>query len=82
MPDGAACDCVPADGLGGDDGVEWIIILVIVLLVFGPSKLPQLAKGLGQAKKEFKEAAMTDEEKAKAAAPKPPETKTDDSKGA
>jgi len=62
-------------------GIEWIIILVIVLLVFGPSKLPQLAKGLGQAKKEFKEAAMTDEEKAKAAAaPKTPETKTDDTK--
>ncbi|HXP90745.1 MAG TPA: twin-arginine translocase TatA/TatE family subunit [Fibrobacteria bacterium] len=63
-------------------GIEWIIILVIVLLVFGPSKLPQLAKGLGQAKKEFKEAAMTDEEKAKAAAAKTPETKTDDTKGA
>ena len=47
-------------------GMEWIIILVIVLLVFGPSKLPQLARGLGQAKKEFKEAAMTDEEKAAA----------------
>jgi sec-independent protein translocase protein TatA len=47
--------------------MEWIIILVIVLLLFGPSKLPQLAKGLGQAKKEFKEAAMTDEEKAAAA---------------
>ena len=61
-------------------GFEWIIILVIILLVFGPSKLPQLAKGLGLAKKEFKEAAMTEEEKAKAAQ-KAAETKTDDTKG-
>ena len=63
-------------------GFEWIIILVIILLVFGPSKLPQLAKGLGLAKKEFKEASMTEEEKAKAAALKAAETKTDDTKGA
>ena len=51
-------------------GMEWIIILVIVLLLFGPSKLPQLARGLGQAKKEFKEASMTEEEKAAAKARK------------
>jgi sec-independent protein translocase protein TatA len=70
-------------------GFEWIIILVIVLLVFGPSKLPQLAKGLGQARKEFKEASMTDAEKAaaekaKAAAEAKPasESKPDDPKGA
>ncbi|WP_363321624.1 twin-arginine translocase TatA/TatE family subunit [Polycladomyces subterraneus] len=34
----------------------WIIILVIALLVFGPSKLPQLGKSLGSALREFKEA--------------------------
>lgn len=47
-------------------GMEWIIILVVVVLLFGPSRLPQLARGLGQAKKEFKEASMTDEERAAA----------------
>jgi len=36
-------------------GPEWIIVLVIVLLVFGGSQLPKLAKNLGKAQKEFKE---------------------------
>ncbi|MFB5087589.1 twin-arginine translocase TatA/TatE family subunit [Psychrobacillus sp. PGGUH221] len=31
-----------------------IIILVIALIVFGPSKLPQLGKALGQTLREFK----------------------------
>jgi sec-independent protein translocase protein TatA len=31
-----------------------LIILVIVLILFGGSKLPQLARNLGQAQKEFK----------------------------
>lgn len=34
---------------------ELIIILIIVLLVFGGSKLPKLARSLGQAQKEFKD---------------------------
>ena len=33
---------------------ELIIILVIVVLLFGSSKLPKLARSLGQASKEFK----------------------------
>jgi len=38
-------------------GTEWIIVLVIavIFLLFGGSKLPQLAKALGQSKKAFKE---------------------------
>jgi sec-independent protein translocase protein TatA len=36
-------------------GPEWIIVLVIVLLVFGGSQLPKLARNLGKAQKEFKE---------------------------
>jgi len=32
-----------------------IIVLVIVLLVFGGSQLPKLARSLGQAQKEFKQ---------------------------
>lgn len=34
---------------------ELIIVLIIVLLVFGGSKLPKLARSLGQAQKEFKQ---------------------------
>ena len=33
---------------------ELIIVLVIVLIVFGGAKLPELARSLGQAQKEFK----------------------------
>lgn len=35
---------------------ELLIILVILLLLFGASKLPRLARSIGQAKKEFDEA--------------------------
>lgn len=33
---------------------ELLIILVILLVLFGGSKLPQLAKNIGRAQKEFK----------------------------
>ena len=38
--------------LGGPEG---IILLVIVLVLFGGSQIPKLAKNLGKAQKEFKE---------------------------
>ncbi|MDV6373323.1 Sec-independent protein translocase subunit TatA/TatB [Deinococcus arenicola] len=34
--------------------LEIILIIVVIALVFGASKLPQLGKGLGQGIKEFK----------------------------
>ncbi|HWZ36394.1 MAG TPA: twin-arginine translocase TatA/TatE family subunit [Mucilaginibacter sp.] len=37
-------------------GPELIVILVIVLLLFGGKKLPELMKGLGKGVKEFKDA--------------------------
>ena len=39
-------------GLGAP---ELLIILAVVLLLFGSAKLPQLARSLGQAQKEFKD---------------------------
>jgi TatA/E family protein of Tat protein translocase len=41
----------------GIGGPELLIILVIILLLFGAKKLPELAKGLGKSMKEFKKAA-------------------------
>lgn len=35
-------------------GPELIIILIVVLLLFGAAKLPQLARSLGASAKEFK----------------------------
>ena len=46
----------------------WVLILAAIFLLFGGSKLPQLAKALGQSKKAFKEGlseAEEDEEKEK-----------------
>jgi len=37
-------------------GPDLIIILLIILVLFGAKKLPELAKGLGQAIKEFQKA--------------------------
>lgn len=37
-------------------GPDLIVILLIVLLLFGSKKLPELAKGMGQAVKEFNKA--------------------------
>lgn len=39
-----------------------LIILFIVLLIFGPGKLPELGTGLGKSIKEFKK-AMSDDQK-------------------
>ena len=36
---------------------ELILILVIALLIFGPKKLPELAKGIGKAMREFRRAS-------------------------
>jgi len=47
---------------------EWLIILIVVLVVFGGSQLPKLARSLGQAQKEFKRGlseGVTDEERDK-----------------
>jgi len=35
-------------------GSEWLIILVVVLLLFGARKLPELARSLGASAKEFR----------------------------
>ncbi|MEN6391320.1 MAG: twin-arginine translocase TatA/TatE family subunit [Syntrophomonas sp.] len=37
---------------------ELVLILVVALFVFGPNKLPEVAKGLGKAVNEFKNASM------------------------
>jgi len=45
-------------------GQEWIVILiaVVILLIWGPSKLPSLARGLGEAIREFRKATSGIEE--------------------
>ena len=40
----------------GFGGQELGIIFLIILLVFGPSQIPKMARGLGQAMREFRKA--------------------------
>lgn len=46
-------------GLGGN---ELMIVLVLVLVLFGGSKVPQLMKGMGEGMKEFKKATRDEDE--------------------
>jgi sec-independent protein translocase protein TatA len=48
-------------GLIPSGGGEWVLILLALLLLFGGTKLPALARGLGQSMKEFKKASREDE---------------------
>lgn len=41
--------------LGLPGGMEWVIILGIILLLFGPTQLPKLAKSLGKSAKSLRE---------------------------
>ena len=49
---------------------EILVIVVILFLLFGATRLPQLAKSLGQSKKAFKEGLREAEEEDKAEAQK------------
>ena len=49
-------------GIGMPGGMEWILIALVVLLLFGGKKIPELAKGLGSGIKNFKNAVKEDEE--------------------
>lgn len=42
---------------------HWIIVAIVVLLLFGGKKIPELMKGLGSGIKEFKDAVKEDEKK-------------------
>jgi sec-independent protein translocase protein TatA len=41
----------------GMGGTEIMVVLVVALILFGSKKIPEFAKGLGQAMKEFKKAS-------------------------
>lgn len=64
---------------------ELILILVIALIIFGPSKLPQIGKSMGQAIREFRKSTadiqkeidvVTAPETTTAAVPAPPSRPT------
>ena len=44
-------------------GSEWLLIFIVVVLLFGGKKIPELMKGLGEGIREFKKASKVDDEK-------------------
>ncbi len=55
---------------------ELVVILVVAVLLFGGKKIPEVAKGLGEGIKNFKNALKTEDDK------KDDEKKNDDKKQA
>jgi sec-independent protein translocase protein TatA len=47
--------------MGMPGGIEWVVILLVVVLLFGAKKIPALAEGLGKGIKNFKK-SMKEEE--------------------
>lgn len=42
-------------------GFEWIVILIVVLVIFGPKNLPKLGKSLGSTVKNLREGMQGDD---------------------
>jgi sec-independent protein translocase protein TatA len=60
---------------GGIGMPELLVILVIVLIIFGANKLPQIGEGLGKGIRNFKKATKEkDREEIEATSKKPEET--------
>ena len=38
-------------------GMEWVIIILAILLLFGGKKIPELMRGIGESIKEFRKAS-------------------------
>jgi sec-independent protein translocase protein TatA len=54
--------------MGNFGATEIILILVVVVLLFGGRKIPELMKGIGQGMKEFKKASQVDDDSDKMSA--------------
>ena len=54
---------------------HWMLVVLVLVLLFGAKRIPDIAKGLGQGIKEFKKAAREAEQEHPATPP--PEKKPD-----
>ena len=64
----------------GFGGGEILIVMLIVLLLFGPSQLPKMARGFGQALREFKKAQREISDEIQREEPPSESTKSGDKK--
>ena len=49
--------------MGSFSAVHWLLVIVVILLVFGPSKLSSVGKGLGEGIRNFKKGISGDSDK-------------------
>ncbi len=69
--------------MGVFDPWDWLVIIAVALIVFGPKRIPEIARVLGKGIREFKEAfkdSVTDEVKVGAIATNPPPVQLDPQK--
>ena len=59
--------------IGLPDGSEWFWILLAVVVLFGPKKLPELARSLGKSIVEFKRAKEEFRQEMQKAIEEPPQ---------
>jgi sec-independent protein translocase protein TatA len=55
-----------------DSPMHLLILAVVILVLFGGKKIPEMMKGLGQGVREFKDGMRGDPPQPPAAAPAPP----------
>lgn len=60
--------------IGGLGGSEVLVILLVVLLLFGAKKIPELARGLGKGIREFKDATSEIKQEIERSADESPKT--------
>lgn len=51
-------------GIGGLSGTELLVVLGVAVLLFGGKKIPEVAKGLGEGIRNFKQAMKEDDQPA------------------
>lgn len=61
--------------MGNFGATEIVLILLVVVLLFGARKIPELMKGIGQGMKEFKKASKVEDDTDKMSAEDKPEVK-------
>jgi sec-independent protein translocase protein TatA len=57
--------------------VHWILVILVILLVFGPARLAGVGKGLGEGIRSFKKGLNNDDAEGKGDEPKLPEKTAD-----
>ena len=59
---------------------EILILLLVVLLVFGPKRLPEMGRSLGKGMREFKDSISGNDDRDRAELPPPEETRVEETR--